>query len=135
MIDGCQAVFCQGGDGIKAAGDYNTNAKFCWMALDSDAEPSTYNPFALNQGLHVLTCTIAVDQGDEDGVGQLMQLAVEKGRSVKPDLECGICGEHGGDPESIRICHRMGLTYVSCSPFRVPIARLAAAHAALTEKA
>ena len=71
---------------------------------------------------------------DEDGVGQLMQLAVEKGRSVKPDLECGICGEHGGDPESIRICHRMGLTYVSCSPFRVPIARLAAAHAALVEK-
>jgi pyruvate,orthophosphate dikinase len=71
---------------------------------------------------------------DEDGVGQLMQLAVEKGRSVKPDLECGICGEHGGDPESIRLCHRMGLTYVSCSPFRVPIARLAAAHAALGEK-
>jgi pyruvate,orthophosphate dikinase len=71
---------------------------------------------------------------DEDGVGQLMQLAVEKGRSVRPDLECGICGEHGGDPESIRICHRMGLTYVSCSPFRVPIARLAAAHAALVEK-
>jgi pyruvate,orthophosphate dikinase len=71
---------------------------------------------------------------DEDGVGQLMAIAIEKGRSVNPNLECGICGEHGGDPESIRICHRMGLTYVSCSPFRVPIARLAAAHAALEEK-
>ena len=71
---------------------------------------------------------------DEDGVGQLMDLAVRKGRSVNPDLECGICGEHGGDPESIRLCHRMGLTYVSCSPFRVPVARLAAAHAVLKEK-
>jgi pyruvate,orthophosphate dikinase len=68
---------------------------------------------------------------DRDGVGELMAIAVEKGRSVKPDLECGICGEHGGDPESIAICHDLGLTYVSCSPFRVPIARLAAAHAAL----
>ena len=72
---------------------------------------------------------------DQDGVGQLMAIAVEKGRSVHPEMECGICGEHGGDPESIRLCHRMGLTYVSCSPFRVPIARLAAAHAALEETA
>ena len=71
---------------------------------------------------------------DEDGVGKLMELAVERGRAVKPNLECGICGEHGGDPKSIELCHRMGLTYVSCSPFRVPIARLAAAHAALKEK-
>ncbi len=70
---------------------------------------------------------------DRDGVGALMALAVQKGRSVKPDLECGICGEHGGDPKSIRLCHKIGLTYVSCSPFRVPIARLAAAHAALEE--
>ncbi len=68
---------------------------------------------------------------DRDGVGQLMQIAVTKGRSKNPDLECGICGEHGGDPESILICHELGLTYVSCSPFRVPIARLAAAHAAI----
>jgi pyruvate,orthophosphate dikinase len=72
---------------------------------------------------------------DRDGVGELMAIAVAKGRSVKPDLECGICGEHGGDPKSIEICHNLGLTYVSCSPFRVPIARLAAAHAALKEKA
>mgnify|MGYP001813010858 CR=1 FL=1 len=68
---------------------------------------------------------------DPEGVGALMEMAIEKGRSVKPDLECGICGEHGGDPESIALCHNLGLTYVSCSPFRVPIARLAAAHAAL----
>ncbi|MGD8701432.1 MAG: pyruvate, phosphate dikinase [Desulfosarcina sp.] len=68
---------------------------------------------------------------DGDGVGQLIQIAVAKGRSTKPDLECGICGEHGGDPQSIVLCHEIGLTYVSCSPFRVPVARLAAAHAAL----
>ena len=68
---------------------------------------------------------------DPNGVGELMRIAVTKGRGVNPDLECGICGEHGGDPESILLCHELGLTYVSCSPFRVPIARLAAAHAAL----
>ena len=68
---------------------------------------------------------------DEEGVGELMRIATEKGRSVRPDLEVGICGEHGGDPQSIELCHRLGLDYVSCSPFRVPIARLAAAHAAL----
>ncbi|MCX5882931.1 MAG: PEP-utilizing enzyme, partial [Deltaproteobacteria bacterium] len=68
---------------------------------------------------------------DREGVGELMKTALIKGRSVKPDLECGICGEHGGDPQSIHLCHELGLTYVSCSPFRVPIARLAAAHAAL----
>jgi len=68
---------------------------------------------------------------DADGVGELMRIAVAKGRSVKADLECGICGEHGGEPQSIQLCHDLGLTYVSCSPFRVPIARLAAAHAAI----
>ena len=71
---------------------------------------------------------------DRNGVGELMRIAVTKGRGVNPDLECGICGEHGGDPTSIQLCHELGLTYVSCSPFRVPIARLAAAHAALIEK-
>ena len=71
---------------------------------------------------------------DRDGVGELMRIAVTKGREKHPDLECGICGEHGGDPASIQLCHELGLTYVSCSPFRVPIARLAAAHAALREK-
>ena len=71
---------------------------------------------------------------DPNGVGELMRIAVTKGRSVNPELECGICGEHGGDPTSIQLCHELGLTYVSCSPFRVPIARLAAAHASLREK-
>jgi pyruvate,orthophosphate dikinase len=68
---------------------------------------------------------------DQTGVGQLMQIAVEKGRSSRPNIKLGICGEHGGDPESVKFCHRLGLDYVSCSPFRVPIARLAAAQAAL----
>jgi pyruvate,orthophosphate dikinase len=71
---------------------------------------------------------------DPEGVGVLMEIAVKKGRSVNPDLECGICGEHGGDPQSIQQCHDLELTYVSCSPLRVPIARLAAAHAALNER-
>ncbi len=68
---------------------------------------------------------------DEDGVGQLMKMAVKKGRGVRPEMECGICGEHGGNPKSIDLCHRLGLNYVSCSPFRVPVARLSAAHAAI----
>ena len=71
---------------------------------------------------------------DQNGVGQLVKMAVEKGRSVKPDLKLGICGEHGGDPSSIEFCHKIGLNYVSCSPFRVPIARLAAAQAAIANK-
>lgn len=70
---------------------------------------------------------------DQNGVGQLVQMAVEKGRSVRPDLKCGICGEHGGEPNSVKFCHHAGLNYVSCSPFRVPIARLAAAQAAVEE--
>ncbi|MAS33832.1 MAG: pyruvate, phosphate dikinase [Anaerolineaceae bacterium] len=72
---------------------------------------------------------------DADGVGYLVDLATRKGREVRPDIEVGICGEHGGDPESVAFCHRTGLNYVSCSPFRVPIARLAAAQAALADKA
>ena len=70
---------------------------------------------------------------DQNGVGQLVKMAVEKGRSTRPDLKCGICGEHGGEPSSVKFCHRVGLNYVSCSPFRVPIARLAAAQAAVEE--
>ena len=68
---------------------------------------------------------------DQTGVGQLVQMAAEKGRSVRPDIKLGICGEHGGDPSSVEFCHKVGLTYVSCSPYRVPIARLAAAQAAI----
>ena len=70
---------------------------------------------------------------DPDGVGRLMQIATSEGRETRPDLEVGICGEHGGDPDSIRLCHQYGLDYVSCSPFRVPVARLAAAHAAMEQ--
>ena len=70
---------------------------------------------------------------DQKGVSQLIDMAVKKGRSTRPELSCGICGEHGGEPESVKFCHRVGLNYVSCSPFRVPIARLAAAQAAVEE--
>ena len=68
---------------------------------------------------------------DRHGVGELVEIAVERGRKARPKLKLGICGEHGGDPDSIRFCHQAGLDYVSCSPFRVPVARLAAAQAAL----
>jgi pyruvate,orthophosphate dikinase len=71
---------------------------------------------------------------DQDGVGQLVKLGTERGRSTRADLKVGICGEHGGEPSSVEFCHRTGLNYVSCSPYRVPIARLAAAQAALAEK-
>jgi pyruvate,orthophosphate dikinase len=70
---------------------------------------------------------------DTTGVGQLMEMAVTKGRSTRPNIKLGICGEHGGDPDSVKFCHKLGLNYVSCSPFRVPVARLAAAQAAIEE--
>jgi len=70
---------------------------------------------------------------DRGGVGRLMDIAVHEGRATRPDLEVGICGEHGGDPESIELCHELGLNYVSCSPYRVPVARLAAAQAVVAE--
>jgi pyruvate,orthophosphate dikinase len=71
---------------------------------------------------------------DQTGVGQLMEMAVEKGNAKRPGIKLGICGEHGGDPDSVKFCHRIGLTYVSCSPYRVPVARLAAAQAAIEEE-
>ena len=70
---------------------------------------------------------------DQDGIGQLVEMGIEKGRKTRPNLKIGICGEHGGDPESVEFCHRAGMDYVSCSPFRVPVARLAAAQAALKD--
>ena len=70
---------------------------------------------------------------DQEGVGDLIRLAAERGRAARPDVKLGICGEHGGDPASIAFCEQVGLDYVSCSPFRVPIARLAAAQAALAK--
>jgi pyruvate,orthophosphate dikinase len=72
---------------------------------------------------------------DQQGVGELMRIGVERGRKTRPQLKVGICGEHGGDPASVAFCHEVGLDYVSCSPFRVPIARLAAAQAALGKAA
>ncbi|MFH0964043.1 MAG: putative PEP-binding protein, partial [Planctomycetota bacterium] len=71
---------------------------------------------------------------DQEGIGELIRLGIERGRRTRPDLKVGICGEHGGDYESAKFCHRVGMNYVSCSPFRVPIARLAAAHAVLEDK-
>jgi pyruvate,orthophosphate dikinase len=70
---------------------------------------------------------------DVDGVGELIEIAVDRGRTTRPDIKLGICGEHGGEPSSVEFCHRIGLDYVSCSPYRVPLARLAAAQAALKE--
>ena len=87
--------------------------------------------FLLNYVEHGILSENPFQVLDEEGVGYLIKLAVERGRSVRPDIEVGICGEHGGDPKSIAFCHEAGLNYVSCSPFRVPVARLAAAHAAL----
>ena len=71
---------------------------------------------------------------DQDGVGQLIKIAIDKGRKTNPKIKLGICGEHGGDPDSVKFCHKVGLTYVSCSPFRVPVARLAAAQAVLEQE-
>ena len=71
---------------------------------------------------------------DQTGVGQLVEMGTKKGRSARPNLKVGICGEHGGEPSSVKFCHKVGMNYVSCSPFRVPIARLAAAQAAIEEK-
>ena len=71
---------------------------------------------------------------DQTGVGELVKIAVEKGRLTRPNIKLGICGEHGGDPSSVEFCHNIGLDYVSCSPFRVPLARLAAAQAQVRNK-
>jgi len=90
-----------------------------FLAAYQEAEIFKKNPFA------------SIDQA---GVGQLMQIAITKGRQTRPDIKLGICGEHGGDPDSVKFCHKLGLSYVSCSPFRVPVARLAAAQAAIEEK-
>jgi pyruvate,orthophosphate dikinase len=90
-----------------------------FLAAYQESEIMKRNPFA----------TI-----DQTGVGELMQIAINKGRQTRPEIKLGICGEHGGDPDSVKFCHRLGLTYVSCSPFRVPVARLAAAQAAIEEK-
>ncbi|MBU4321238.1 MAG: pyruvate, phosphate dikinase, partial [Nitrospinae bacterium] len=88
-------------------------------------------PFYVEKGILEDDPFITLDEG---GTGLIMKIAIEKGRKVKKDLKMGICGEHGGDPRSVEFCHKIGLNYVSCSPYRVPIARLAGAQAALKEK-
>ena len=99
------------------------------LGLSRD-DSGKFLPIYLEQGILLRDPFEAIDQ---DGVGRLMEYAVRKGRSTRSDLKIGICGEHGGEPSSIKFCHRIGLDYVSCSPFRVPIARLAAAQAALSD--
>ncbi|HUV83118.1 MAG TPA: pyruvate, phosphate dikinase [archaeon] len=91
-------------------------------------DAGTFLPYYVEHGILEQDPFVAIDQ---NGVGQLIKIGVEKGRSTRPDLKIGICGEHGGEPSSVIFCHNAGLDYVSCSPFRVPIARLAAAHAVL----
>jgi len=88
-------------------------------------------PFYVDKGIYPNDPFVALDQ---EGVGQLVRMGCEKGRQTRANIKLGICGEHGGEPSSVIFCHRIGLDYVSCSPFRVPIARLAAAHAVLLEK-
>jgi pyruvate,orthophosphate dikinase len=94
-----------------------------------------YGPFITYYREHDIVPTDPFQSVDIDGVGGLMKIGVERGRSTRQDLKVGICGEHGGDPKSVKFCHNIGLNYVSCSPYRIPIARLAAAQAVLEEKA
>src|SRR5207302_6746156 len=86
----------------------------------------------VRRGIYPVDPFVAIDQ---DGLGMLIRVGVERGRATKRDLKIGICGEHGGEPSSVAFCHSLGFDYVSCSPFRVPIARLAAAQAALNDQA
>jgi pyruvate,orthophosphate dikinase len=94
-----------------------------------DAE--RFLPYYIDKGIISANPFMILDQS---GVGQLVKMGTERGRKTKPGLKVGICGEHGGEPSSVKFCHRVGMNYVSCSPFRVPIARLALAHAALEKK-
>ena len=88
-------------------------------------------PFYVEQGILDKDPFVAIDQ---DGVGAMMKMGVQLGRGARPGLKVGICGEHGGEPSSVEFCHRIGLDYVSCSPYRVPLARLAAAQAVIKEE-
>jgi pyruvate, orthophosphate dikinase len=100
------------------------------LGMSRDDAEGKFLTFYLEDGLLERNPFEALDQA---GVGDLMRIGVERGRETKPDIKLGICGEHGGDPSSVEFCHRIGLDYVSCSPYRVPLARLAAAQAALKE--
>lgn len=97
------------------------------LGLSRD-DSGQFLPYYVEKGIYNCDPFVAIDQ---NGVGQLIKIGVEKGRETRPDIKLGICGEHGGEPSSVEFCHNVGLDYVSCSPYRVPIARLAAAQAAL----
>ncbi|HKA52168.1 MAG TPA: putative PEP-binding protein, partial [Candidatus Binatia bacterium] len=120
-------------DAIAAAADFfsfgTNDLTQMTLGLSRD-DAGKFLPDYLNQGIFPQDPFISLDQS---GVGLLVELAVRKGRAARSDLKIGICGEHGGDPASVEFCHRVGLDYVSCSPYRVPIARLAAAQAALRD--
>ena len=103
------------------------------LTADEIAKEADFFCFGTND-LTQMTFGFSRDELDQIGVGKLMETAVKLGRPANPDLHVGICGEHGGDPSSVEFCHKIGLDYVSCSPFRVPIARLAAAQAAINNK-
>jgi pyruvate,orthophosphate dikinase len=121
---------CVTADQIAAAADFfsfGTNDLTQTTFGVSRDDCGRFLPLYIDMGILPGDPFVAIDPA----VGELVKLAVDKGRSVKSDLKLGICGEHGGEASSIRFCHRIGLDYVSCSPFRVPIARLAAAQAAL----
>jgi pyruvate,orthophosphate dikinase len=107
----------------------NDLTQTCLGLSRDDAAPILSN--YTERGIFDIDPFVSIDQ---DGVGELVRIGTERGRKVKPDLKVGICGEHGGDPASIAFCHAAGLDYVSCSPFRVPVARLAAAQAAIRAK-
>jgi hypothetical protein len=131
----------RGGAGPGRAGDIAEHADFfsfgtndltqTALGLSRDDAEGTFLAEYLEQGVIAHSPFETLDQ---DGVGELIRIGVARGRAVKPELKIGICGEHGGDPQSIAFCHEAGLDYVSCSPFRVPLARLAAAQAALAER-
>ena len=100
------------------------------LGLSRD-DSGKFLPFYVEKGIFEVDPFVSLDQ---EGVGQLIRIGIEKGRSTRPNLKVGICGEHGGDPKSIEFCHRAGMDYVSCSPYRIPIARFAAAQAVIRNK-
>ena len=121
----------------RNAGEIGKSAEFFSFGTN-DLTQTTYgisrDDAASFLGTYVARGILEIDpfiSVDRDGVGELVKIGVERGRKTRPDLKMGICGEHGGDPASVAFCHAIGLNYVSCSPYRVPIARLAAAQAAL----
>ena len=131
-VKGVVSTFMATVDVIRQAIDLGANFIITheptWFSGADDTEWLSDDPVYLEKKILKVDPFQVLDQ---NGVGQLVRMATEKGRAIRPDLKCGICGEHGGEPSSVKFCHKVGLNYVSCSPFRVPIARLAAAQAAI----